>query len=87
MKKILTIARREYQAMVATKAFLIGLAMMPVLMLGGMYVPSLLKGIQKSEERTIAVIGRHRRAVRAAEGHHGSEERDDRAVPRIRRAG
>lgn len=56
MKKILTIARREYQAMVATKAFLIGLAMMPVLMLGGMYVPSLLKGIQKSEERTIAVI-------------------------------
>lgn len=58
MKKILTIARREYQAMVATKAFLIGLAMLPILMLGGMYVPKLLKGIQKSEERKIAVIDR-----------------------------
>ena len=56
MKKILTIARREYQAMVATKAFLIGLAMMPVLMLGGMYAPGLLKGMQKSEERKIAVV-------------------------------
>ncbi len=56
MKKILTIARREYQAMVATKAFIIGLAMMPVLMLGGMYVPKLLKGIQSSEERKIAVV-------------------------------
>lgn len=56
MKKILTIARREYQAMVGTKAFLIGLAMMPILMLGGIYVPALLKGIQKSEERKIAVV-------------------------------
>ncbi|MGB4711642.1 MAG: ABC transporter permease [Fuerstiella sp.] len=56
MKKILTIARREYQAMVATKAFVIGLAMMPVLMLGGMYVPGLLKGMQSSEERKIAVV-------------------------------
>ena len=56
MKKILTIARREYQAMVGTKAFLIGLAMMPVLMLGGIYVPGLLKGMQRSEERKIAVV-------------------------------
>ena len=56
MKKILTIARREYQAMVVTKAFLIGLAMMPVLMLGGLYLPGLLKGMRKSEERKIAVV-------------------------------
>ncbi len=56
MRKILTIARREYQAMVATKAFLIGLAMMPVMMLGGSILPGLLKGFEKSEERTIAVV-------------------------------
>ena len=56
MKKILTIARREYQAMVGTKAFIIGLAMMPVLMAGGMVIPGLLKGLRESEERRIAVV-------------------------------
>ncbi len=56
MQKILTIARREYQAMVATKAFAIGLAMMPILMLGGTWIPGLLKGMEKSEDRRIAVI-------------------------------
>ena len=56
MKKILTIARREYQAMVGTKAFALGLAMMPILMLGGMWLPGLLKGFEKSEERVIAVV-------------------------------
>ena len=56
MQKILTIARREYQAMVATKAFIVGMAMMPILMLGGMIVPKLLRGIEKAEDRRIAVI-------------------------------
>lgn len=56
MKKILTIARREFQAMVATKAFLIGIAMMPILMLGGTWIPGLLKGMEKSEDRRIAII-------------------------------
>lgn len=56
MQKILTIARREYQAMVATKAFIVGMAMMPILMLGGMIIPKLLRGIEKAEDRRIAVI-------------------------------
>jgi ABC-2 type transport system permease protein len=56
MNKISVIARREYQAMVATKAFLIGLAMMPVLMGGGILLPGLLKGIEKPKDRRIAVI-------------------------------
>ena len=38
MRKILTIARREFFAMVATKAFLLSLTLMPVLMLGGVVV-------------------------------------------------
>ncbi len=56
MQKILTIARREYQAMVATKAFVIGIAMMPILMLGGIWIPGLLKGMEKSENRKIAIV-------------------------------
>lgn len=56
MQKILTIARREYQAMVATKAFLIGMAMMPIMMLGGSFIPGLLKGFDKAEDRKIAII-------------------------------
>ncbi len=56
MQKILTIARREYQAMVATKAFAFGLAMMPLLMLGGTWLPGLLKGMEKAEDRRIAVV-------------------------------
>lgn len=56
MQKILTIARREYQAMVATKAFVIGMAMMPILMLGGAWIPGLLKGMEKAQDRKIAVI-------------------------------
>ncbi|MGV2337517.1 MAG UNVERIFIED_CONTAM: hypothetical protein LVR18_26685 [Planctomycetaceae bacterium] len=39
MHKILTIAVREYQAMVATKAFLVAIALMPILMLGGALAP------------------------------------------------
>ncbi|MFN9720306.1 MAG: ABC transporter permease [Planctomycetota bacterium] len=56
MQKILTIARREYQAMVATKGFLIGLAMMPIMMMGGSVLPGLLQGIERPEDRKIIVI-------------------------------
>jgi len=43
MRKALVIARREYAAMVGAKAFVISVALMPVLMLGGAFVPQLLK--------------------------------------------
>jgi len=56
MQKILTIARREYQAMVATKAFVFGIALMPVMMLGGMWIPGLLKGMERAEDRRIAIV-------------------------------
>lgn len=42
--------------MVATKAFVIGMTLMPILMLGGMWIPGLLQGLERSEQRTIAVI-------------------------------
>jgi ABC-2 type transport system permease protein len=56
MNKILTIAWREYQAMVATRAFLIALLLMPVLMLGGAWLPAMLRGLETPELRKIAVL-------------------------------
>lgn len=41
MGKILTIARREYAALVATRAFLVGLCVTPLLLLGGLLGPGL----------------------------------------------
>lgn len=38
MFKLLIIAHREYAAMVATRAFLVTLVMMPVLMFGGLVI-------------------------------------------------
>ena len=56
MKKILTIAAREYRAMVGTKAFLISIIMMPVLMLGSLLAIELLRNAGQINERKIAVI-------------------------------
>lgn len=56
MKKILTIAAREYRAMVGTKAFLISVIMMPVLMLGSLFAIELLRNAAQISERKIALI-------------------------------
>jgi ABC-2 type transport system permease protein len=42
MSKVLTIAAREFKAMVATKAFLLSITLMPILMFGGILVASYL---------------------------------------------
>lgn len=55
MRKIVTIAIREYKAMVGTKAFLLSIIMMPVLMLGGMFALQMLKNVGSVKERKIAV--------------------------------
>ncbi len=47
MYKLLVIAHREYAAMVATRAFLVTLVMMPVLMFGGMFLmPKLVNSVE-----------------------------------------
>lgn len=56
MRKVLTIAIREYFAMVGTKAFIISIVMMPILMLGGLIAMELLQSVGQVRERTIAVI-------------------------------
>lgn len=56
MKKIITIAVREYRAMVGTRAFLISIIMMPILMLGSLFAIELLRNAGQVKERKIAVI-------------------------------
>lgn len=56
MRKILTIAVREYKAMVATKAFLISVIMMPILMFGSILTVNLVKNVAEIKERKIAIL-------------------------------
>lgn len=56
MNRILTVAQRELTAMIATKAFLVTLVMMPVLMAGGAVVAPMLSKIEGGKERKISII-------------------------------
>jgi ABC-2 type transport system permease protein len=58
MRKILTIAFREYKAMVGTKAFLLSIVMMPILMFGSVFVMSLVQNRGEIKTRKIAIIDR-----------------------------
>jgi ABC-type Na+ efflux pump permease subunit len=55
MRTLITIAHREYVAMIGTKAFLLTLILMPVLMLGGMLAMPLINRIEGPQERRIVV--------------------------------
>jgi ABC-2 type transport system permease protein len=56
MKKILTIANREFWAIVGTKAFLVSLAIMPVMMFGGVIAMRMLQDRGGIDEKRIAVV-------------------------------
>jgi ABC-type Na+ efflux pump permease subunit len=58
MRKIFTIAVREYRAMVGTKAFLISIIMMPMLMLGGLFATEFLQDAGSVSQRRIAIVDR-----------------------------
>jgi ABC-type Na+ efflux pump permease subunit len=58
MNKVLTIAAREYKAAVLTKAFIIGLAMMPLLMGGSFLIQYVLKDVKNIKDKTFVVIDR-----------------------------
>lgn len=55
MRKMLTVAVREYRAMVATKAFILSLIVMPVLMFGGILALNLMNQLTKSETLRLAI--------------------------------
>jgi ABC-type Na+ efflux pump permease subunit len=55
MRKLWTIAKREYGAMVATKAFLVSITLMPLMMFGGMLIASRMEKMGTKEDRRIVV--------------------------------
>ncbi|MEO1619000.1 MAG: ABC transporter permease [Planctomycetota bacterium] len=55
MNRILTVAQRELMAMIGTKAFLVTLFMMPLLMGGGIVLMPLLSKMEGGKERSFAV--------------------------------
>ena len=75
MRKILTIAVREFKAIVGTKAFALSLAMMPVLMFGSLFALDMLKNTGKVEEKKVAIIdpdGEMFERLKAAAGLHNA---------------
>jgi ABC-2 type transport system permease protein len=58
MRKILVIAAREYQASVKTKAFIISLVVMPLLMGGSILVQTLVKDVGANQVKRFAIVDR-----------------------------
>ena len=56
MRKVWTIACRESAAMVATKAFLLTITMMPILMFGGIIVANQLKDVQDTDDKIVVIV-------------------------------
>jgi ABC-2 type transport system permease protein len=77
MRKVLVIAKREYLASVRTRAFLISLVLMPVLMGGGAIAHNLLEGrVDLETKRLVVVDGTGRllpQLLAAAEEHNRKE--------------
>lgn len=55
IRKVWTIARREYGAMVATRAFLISIAFMPVLWFGGAIVGTRMQNVRDVTDKTLVI--------------------------------
>src|SRR5215475_3049385 len=56
MRKVWTIAHREYGAMVGTKAFLVSIAIMPIMWFGGIVISTRFNKVQDTSDRTIVVV-------------------------------
>jgi ABC-2 type transport system permease protein len=85
MGKIGIIARREYQALVRTKAFIISLLIMPVFMFGGIFLQTFLAGrIDVSEKRVVVLDGTGRlfAPLEALARLHNETELEDKGTGR-----
>ena len=77
VNKILVIANREFRAIVGTKAFLIVITLMPILMFGGIVVQKMLEGRVGPTQKTIVVLdgtGALFDALAAAAEQHNENE-------------
>ena len=58
MRKVFVIAARDYNAAVRTKAFLVGLLIMPLMMGGSLLMQWLLQGFHDTKDKHFAVVDR-----------------------------
>src|SRR4030095_1525064 len=56
MRKVLVVAAREYHAAVRTRAFLVSIILMPTLMLGGVATQALLRDVEDTRDKVVAVL-------------------------------
>ena len=56
MRKTIVVALRDYQAAVKTKAFLIGLLMMPLMFGGGILVQIVFRNNNDIRDKRVAVV-------------------------------
>src|SRR4051812_31964779 len=58
MTKLFVIAAREYNAVVRSKAFIVSLVLLPVMMFGGIFVRQLAEKVHDVDDKRFAVIDR-----------------------------
>jgi len=58
MNKMFTVAKREFKAAVMTKAFIISIVMMPLLMGGSIFIQMMVKDVKSTKDKTFVVIDR-----------------------------
>src|SRR5262245_40417464 len=56
VRKTIVVALREYQSAVKTKAFLIGLLMMPIMFGGGILVQALLRNDADTRDKRVVIV-------------------------------
>ncbi len=58
MNKLFTVAKREFKAAVITKAFIISITMMPLMMGGSILIQMMVKDVKSTKDKTFVVIDR-----------------------------
>src|SRR5947209_30605 len=58
MRKMLTVALREYKAVVRTKSFLVSLLLMPIMMGGSIIFQAVFKDTGDKKDKRVAVVDR-----------------------------
>ena len=77
MRKLWVIAKREYRATVQTKAFIIAIVLMPIMMGGGLGVQMLMEGRVDTGDKKIAVLDLSGRTFATLEQAVEKRNRDD----------
>ena len=90
MRKVLTVARREYIAAVRSKGFIIGLVLAPILMSGGFIGMAVFKGHVDTRDQRLAVVDRSGKVaqalVEAAKARNEREVTDPKSGKKVKPA-